>query len=106
MINLREVYIPRGKVRFDGNFIDRYPSLERIQCQSGTYEPSFWYGNLPLKGIEEKGNYPRTFIFSPYGCIEAHLIPATVESTSVPELVVSLKLNVATPSLYSSVAAL
>ena len=65
--SLKEVYIPRGKVVFDGNFIDRYPSLERIQCQSASYEPSFWYGNLPLKGIEEKGNYPRTFIFSPYG---------------------------------------
>lgn len=65
--SLKEVYIPRGKVRFDGNFIERYPALERILCQSATYQPSFWYGNLPLKGIEEKGNYPRTFIFSPYG---------------------------------------
>lgn len=65
--SLKEVYIPRGKVNFDGNFIERYPALERIQCQAANYDPSFWYGNLPLRGIEEKGNYPRTFIFSPYG---------------------------------------
>ena len=64
---LKEAYIPRGKVRFDGGFVDKYPSIERIQCQSATYHPSFWYGNLPLEGIKENGNYPRTFIFSQFG---------------------------------------